>query len=442
MPSIFCLTGQDGKLLEPAVQATVLAKYSRSPLSAKEILSSMTLDEADKFNDKWVIGYGHSSVAELASVPICIEGLSIIASKVIETVQRGAFSEKSTRYQRFSGESFVTPPGGSSTMKTFASHLYETYDKLHDPMVKRCAILMGKDPADSKSIDKTVRARAFDNLRYLLPAGTGTNVACVLNFRDARDLVSLLLGHPNSELQEIGKNVLSAISEVCPVLMRHATPNTFELRVESLGHVPDTQFNPKSPDWYVELVSDWADYQKLEELFIQTVQTRYGMDWESFTKHMETRPEHLGAPEIFKTIPISFDIMMDYGAFRDLQRHRRCEQFVEPLTTQYGYVIPDDIAGSELESEYVLAMDSVSTYSGETDANLLQYVIPLGYLHRSRFQMTLQELYYIVELRTRPHGHMSYRRVAYRMFELAESRYPRLMKWCRAHAPTSHGEHC
>ena len=441
MSDVFCLTDPNGKLLDPAIQATVLAKYSRSPMSAKEILAGITSEEADKFNDKWVIGYGHSSVAELATIPICIEGLSIIASKVVETVQRGAYSEKSTRYQRFSKESFVTPPGCSPTMKEFAGGLYVTYDKLHDPMVKRCAVLMGKDPTIS---DRVVNARAFDNLRYLLPAGTGTNVACVLNFRDARDLVSTLLGRSNPELKQLGEGILSAVSEVCPVLMRHAIPNMFEPRIKSLG-IPNEQFDPTNPGWNVTMVGppvyggmDWT-----ERNFEDLVKKCYGMDWASFSEHMDARPEHSEVPDLFKTVNITFDVMMDFGAFRDLQRHRRCEQLVEPLTTQYGYVVPDDILNSELESEYRLAMESVLSYTDEVvnDQDLSQYVIPLGYLHRSFFQMTLKELYYLVELRTRPQGHMSYRRVAYEIYELAKNRYPKLMKWCRACQPVFQGEH-
>lgn len=442
MSNVFCLVGSDGRLLDPALQATVLAKYSRSPHSAKEILSSLTSEESDKFHDKWVVGYGHSSVAELATVPICMEGISIVASKVVETVQRGAFSEKSTRYQKFSSESFVTPPGGPPTMKAFASRLYAAYDRLHEPMVKRCAILMGKDPEDPKALDRAVRARAFDNLRYLLPAGTGTNVACVLNFRDARDLISKMLGHSNPEIRKIGEDTLAAVSEISPVLMRHASADCFEPKVVSLGPL-DPQFDQEKPGWYVALDNSSVASAKAKRIFSKLVDTRYGMDWDTFCRHMAARPDHAGVPDIFKTITLTFDILMDYGAFRDLQRHRRCEQFVEPLTTQYGYVIPDDIAGSELEESYVAAMDSVTSYEDEISYNtdLAQYVIPLGYLHRSSFQIDLKELYYIIELRTRPQGHMSYRRVAYRMYDLAREEYPDLMEWCRAVEPIAAGAH-
>jgi thymidylate synthase ThyX len=409
-------------------------------MSARDILASITAEEADKFNDKWVIGYGHSSVAELATVPVCIEGLSIVASKVVETMQRAAFSEKSTRYQKFSSESFVTPPGAPDTMKAFAKRLYATYDQLQEPMAKRCAILMGRDPNDPKAIDKVVRARVFDNLRYLLPAGTGTNVACVINLRDARDSVSTLLGHTNPELKQIGEDILLAVSNMCPVLMRHASPNTFEPAVRSLGPLGE-QFDPRNPKWCVSVLP--SNTQGVFDTFAKAVEHRYGMDWETFSKHMDARPEHLPVPKIFDTVPISFDMVMDYGAFRDLQRHRKCEQFVEPLTTQYGFAIPDDIAGSELEHKYVSAMNSVTSYADDVmnDPDLSQYIIPLGYLHRSVFQMSLKELYYLVELRTRPHGHMSYRRVAHKMCILAAERHPKLMQWCRVVEPIAHGAH-
>lgn len=436
MAKVFCLTDPNGQLLDPSIQATVLAKYSRSPMSAKDILSDMTSDEANKFNDKWVVKYGHNSVAELATVPICIEGLSIVASKVIETIQRGAYSEKSTRYQRFSRESFVTPPGGPPTMKLFASKFYSAYDDLHDGVVERCAELTGQSP-DSKA----VTARAFDNLRYLLPAGTGTNVACVLNMRDARQLISTLTGHLNTELQEIGKKVLEAVSEVCPVLVRHAVPDLFEPRVKSLGDIPD-KFDPSNPGWSVSIrhcdASPGGSSSDVENRFMKDVESMYGMDWESFNKHMFSRPEHQEVPKIFDTVKISFDIIMDYGAFRDLQRHRRCEQFVEPLSTQYGFVIPQDIAGSDLEESYVSVMESARSYIDESIQiqDFYQYMVPLGYLHRSVFQMTLRELYYIAELRTRPSGHISYRRVAYEMFALASKTYPKLMAWCKVIDPS------
>ena len=131
---------------------------------------------------------------------------------------------------------------------------------------------------------------------------------------------------------------------------------------------------------------------------------------------------------------------MDYGAFRDLQRHRRCEQYVEPLTANYGYTTPEDILGTKLEDEYRDAMNLIELYDDERvihDPDLMQYMVPLGYLHRSIFQMDLKELYYITELRTQPQGHISYRRVAYEIYKLAMERWPSLLQWCRVVNPNT-----
>lgn len=440
---IFCLTGPDGNLLPPAVQATVLAKYSRSPLSAREILAELTEEDADKFQEKWVGQFGHNSVAELANIPVCFEGISIVASKFVETWQRAGYSEKSTRYQVFNRDSFIVPPGAPDTMRQFAARLYDAYEKLLPKVTRLVAEKMGEDPDNPK---RTVRARAFDNVRYLLPAGTGTNVAAVMNMRDVRDMCTALRGHTNPEFQALGDGLYDAASDLCPALLKHTEPNTFRLPLKSVGPT-DPAFDPSAPAPYVRIDRPhlMADPTLEQASFQALLASRYGTSWDAFCKLMQGRPDHTEVPEPFKTVKISFEIMMDYGAFRDLQRHRRCEQYVEPHRLDYGYVVPDDIRSDDaLEAEYREAMECVEAYADEAvvhDMDLMQYMIPLGYLHRSVFQMDLKELYYIVELRTKPQGHISYRRIAYEMFRLASERLPKLTQWCRAVRPDEIGEH-
>lgn len=434
MSEIFCLTNGEGGLLSPALQATVLAKYSRSALSAKDILSSLTEEEADKFQDKWVIQFGHSSVAELSSVPICFEGISMVASKIVESFPRAAYSEKSTRYQEFSPNSFITPPGAPETMKNFVSKFYNTYQQLLDPMFKICAVKMDKDPDDPKTLkDRTVKARVFDNVRYLLPAGTGTNVAAVMNMLDARKLITLLRGHDNPEFNMIGNKVYDAITELAPTLVRHTEPDYYTLHEKHLGYVDEDFF--ESPHSYVKLIdTDNVDLSMTETMFMNKVKELYGMSWDSFSKHMDMRPPHSEVPKVFRTVEFTIDTMMDYGAYRDLQRHRRCTQFTELFSSMYGYVVPDDIQGTELEDTYRKAMESVYNYADEKvlhNLTLMQYMIPMGYLHRTQFKMDLAQLYYIVELRSKPQGHISYRRIAHDMYNVINEKWPSLMKWCR-----------
>jgi thymidylate synthase ThyX len=440
--NIFCLTDSEGRLLSPAVQATVLAKYSRSPLSAQELLAQLTEEEADKFQSKWVVGYGHDSVAELATIPICLEGVSIIASKILESWPRAAYSEKSTRYQIFSKDSFVTPPGAPDTMKQFAGRFYEAYAALNVRMIRKIAELVGDDPENPKT---TTKARAFDNVRYLLPAGTGTNVAAAMNLRDVRDMITTLRGHTNSEFKAIGEGVYTAAMRMAPALIKYTEPDTFSLPVKSLGAI-NSAFSYEHPQPCVNIYNSEciSDPQMEMSIFKAAVQDRHTMNWETFNQHMLSRPSHAGVPDIFKTIKISFEIIMDYGAFRDLQRHRRCDQFTEPFRSDYGYVVPEDIVGTDLEPDYRSAMESLSSYQDERvvhDPDWFQYMIPLGYLHRSIFQMDLKELYYITELRTKPQGHISYRRIAYEIYLLAQQRFPELMQWCRVVKPESVGLH-
>jgi len=442
---IFCLTDENGRLLQPAVQATCLAKYSRSPLSAKEIVESLTIEEADKFQGKYVIGYDHSSVAELCAIPVCFEGVSIIATKFLESYQRMGYSEKSTRYQIFNRDSFITPPGAPSTMKEFASRFYDAYERLYPQVLRRCAELMGKDPNNPKVLEeRTVKARAFDNVRYLLPAGTGTNVAAEGFLRDFKYMIREARGHTNPEIRHIGDMTHKAISEICPVLVQKSEPDFFEPKIRSLGNLSG-KFRIDEPSWYVDIYKPQGsvDPKVIQDIFVSTINDRYGMDWSAFSKLMDERGKR-SVPKIFRTARISFDMMMDYGAYRDMQRHRRCEQYSEPLTSHYGYLVPDDIIGTEMENDYRTVMEQIHLYEDDRvscDPDLMQYVIPLGYLHRSIFDMDLQELYYISELRTQPQGHISYRRIAYEMARLGMELYPDLMKWCRAQSPTSVGEH-
>lgn len=454
---VFVLTGPDGKLLPPAVQATVGAKYSRSPLSAREIVQSVTPEDAEAFQEKWGVSYGHSSVAELAAMPYSFEGVSIIASKFLERYQRAGYSEKSTRYQSFSADSFVMPNEFHPALRDAAHVLYHTYKELNGPVVEHVARLVAK--TSDKSVQEllfssAVKARAFDNLRYLLPAGTGTNLMAYLNARDARYMMSDLLGSTNPEFQAIGQKMVVAAKQMAPVFAMGVKPNSFELPIKRLSRSdanPDLRL-PKFSDskgknqWSVGLLTEMRHGPLIQEDFWGDVDTRHEMNEIEFGAHMETRGKN-PVPEIFKTVPISFEITMDYGAFRDLQRHRRCEQYVELLGPNLGYLVPDDLIGTEFESAYRSAMDRAQAIcqmlleSGAATPEQVQYACPLGFLHRSLFQMDLRELYYVVELRTQPQGHISYRRVAYRMYELAKQIYPTLMPWCRAVKPDSIGEH-
>lgn len=435
-PDVFPLLHADGRPFRPATQASALAKYSRSWESMREIIAKMTDEDGERFQEKYDVGWGHSSVGELAAVPYCFEGVSIIASKFLERPQRAGYSEKSTRYQVFTRNSFINPPGSHPSLRQAADVLYNAYEQLTGPVTEYFRRKLGA----IKVGDSVIKARAFDSLRYLLPAGTGTNLAAVLNARDARHLMNGLLGSSNVELLKIGSHMLEAARKVAPVFAMDVDADTFEPEVESLGPIPvgsrfgKTFVDLQQPDNVAAIV----------RRFWQDVQSFYGMLPDEFDAHMRKRGRRQ-VPKVFRNVRLSFDIIMDYGAFRDLQRHRRCEQFVEPLKLDYGYVLPDDMRDTEFEPIFI---DAIERNRGICEALLkhcspteLQYALPLCTLHRTRYVEDMQETYYVCELRTQPQGHLSYRRIAWERYEKAKQLYPDLMQWCQPVEPVSAGLH-
>lgn len=444
---VFCLMDEyaarehdEPRLLAPASQASVLAMYSRSPKSARDLLVDMTSARAAAFQEKWGVTYGHSSVAELASLPFCFEGVSIIASKYLERYQRGAYSEKSTRYQDFGRDSFIAPPSMPEYLCDAARKLYDVYAALKPQLIDALRKVVAPGTAES-----VLNARAFDSLRYLLPAGTATNVAAVWNTRDSRYVMSDLLGMTwNSEMVSLGEKMLSAARAVAPVFAMGVKPTFFQrrLRPSSMNRLHRPRVTWSSLDSNQDRNDETHHPGRLRH----RVEVVHDVSLEEFSRWMTERGKQ-SVPDVFKTITASFDLVMDYGAYRDLQRHRRCEQFPDLLGPHLGFDVPEDLfLEPGLSDEYLRAMGVIRKAADQAIAEGapsedVQYAMPLGSLHRCIFQMDLKELYYLVELRTQPQGHISYRRVAYQMFELAKLRFPIEMQWCRAINPTEIGAH-
>lgn len=423
---VFRLCSAEGMPLDPKIQSTALAMYSRSPFSMRDIVRDVTSDRSDAFYEKWIVGFGHNSVAEHASIPICYEGVSIIASKALESMPRGAYSEKSTRFQKFNSSCFVTPAGVSDDFQNAARELYAAYHRTYPLLRER---LEKETPNASPD---AIHKQTCDNIRYLLPAGTGTNLAVGLNFRDARDLVCDLLGSSNQELVQLGERTRDILDKACAPLVRHIVPAR-SLPVRHLA-IPYATLADRIGKANIEMQTFGAEAAL--DGFIRQVQLMYGLT--EFETFMANRRPHEEVPKIFDMISVTFDITMDYGAYRDLQRHRKCTQFAELLTMNYGYDIPADIARfSDLRSDYEKTMAWIQRQL-PADVETAQYLVPLGSLFKSRYMMTLRELYYIVEQRTQPQGHISYRSVAYKMFEMASAVFPPLMRWCRAVKPDTY----
>jgi len=340
--------------------------------------------------------------------------------------------------------------------------------------------------------ERTLKARTFDLSRYLLPLATNTSLGQIVSARTLENQVSRLLSHTHAEVRRIGELLKQAAREdsynvnhaaarallgqiqhdcpsltgraeafllrqvrVAPTLMKYAEPKAYDTQTrrdvttaaaELLANIPI------EPAPLVDLLEDEPlDLEIASTLLYQYAHHSYrqiravvsGMTGAQRREIIDLGLRHRGRfDEIARTYcsgqKFRFDILMDSGGFRDMHRHRRCVQIVQEYTTRHGYDRPDDIDAAQLASRYDAAMTrardaaaQLSARNADEAVERSQYVIPLAYRKRALFKMDVAEAIYISELRTRPAGHFSYRKVAFAMYQAVARRYPELAKYFR-----------
>ena len=196
--------------VEPEIQAYAMAKYSRSALSMKESLKEITQQKAEKFLNTFYFQYGHRSIADLAHIALAIERLSILAAIVIVDEPRWDGQERSTRYQDFKRSGYTTPQfgedsGSRALYRQTVDQLFVDYEQLSETMFQYLAGITPK-PAEMKqdAYERTLRARAFDISRYLLPLATNTSLGEIVNARTLESQVAHLLSQPHKEVRDLG----------------------------------------------------------------------------------------------------------------------------------------------------------------------------------------------------------------------------------------------
>jgi thymidylate synthase ThyX len=485
---------------EPEVQAYAMAKYSRSSLSMKESLREISTQKAEKFLNTFYFQYGHRSIADLAHIALAIERLSILAAIAVADEQRWDGQERSTRYQDFRKSGYYTPDFGGDDhsqqlYKRTLDELFADYEALSEKMFRYLAEITPK-PAEMKqeAYERTLKARAFDISRYLLPLATNTSLGEIVNARTLESQVSHLLSHTHKEIRHLGellkraatspaynvnhdslRNLVERIREtspelgaraeaellkevrVSPTLVKYADPNAYEIETRRelrqiasdlmgsavVDQVPPVDLLDDEPI-DVELASTLLyehcqyPYRQIRAIVAGTSDTRRKEIIDSGLRHRGRHDEMLRsfrAGQQFR-----FDILMDIGGFRDMHRHRRCVQIEQAFTTQHGYEIPAELKPAGALDAYHATLDrtasAVQALGNSSTPEALensQYAIPLGFRKRTLFKMDFAEAVYISELRTGPAGHTSYRNVAYAMFEEVKKKHPALAQYFRVH---------
>jgi thymidylate synthase ThyX len=486
--------------VEPEVQAYAMAKYSRSALSMKESLREINQQKAEKFLNTFYFQYGHRSIADLAHIALAVERLSILAAIAVADEQRWDGQERSTRYQDFKKSGYFTPDfGGDSQANALyretVGSLFAEYEKLSETMFHYLASVTPR-PADMKqeAYERTLRARAFDITRYLLPLATNTSLGEIVNARTLETQVAHLLSHTHKEVRNLGEllkraainpayninhELLKGLVEeiravspevgeraarellkevrVAPTLVKYADPNPYEIETRrELRHAVEALMKGAAiaPAEPVDLLDD-------DPLELELATTLLYEHSHYPYRQIRNQVEVLGTKLQREIIDLGlrhrgnhdemlrafcagqrfrFDILMDIGGFRDMHRHRRCVQIGQGFTTAHGYDTPEELAPAGARASYEAAMRRAAaaavqlTSRGEPEsAENAQYVIPLAYRKRTLFKMDFAEVVYISELRTTPAGHTSYRNVAHAMYEAVARKYPALAGYFRVH---------
>jgi thymidylate synthase ThyX len=426
---------------------------------------AVAIKKAQNFYDRILDGYGDDSIGELGGAHLAVENISMLGAKVLEDRRIGGSPlEKSTRYIYFDqkindeylfyrDQVLMTSAFRELYLNT-CNMLFQTYSKMIPPLTKIMEEKFPKEEGGPKAAYKAaLRAKVLDCLRGLLPVSALTNMGIYGNGRFFESLIQKLNGHNLGELEEIGKRSYEELSKVIPSFVRraevgHKHQEIFakyynrldeDLRAVSLKATQGEDLKARPG---VNLVNFDEDslYKvvaglifpytslSLEELELKAKT----MSDDEIVKILEAASSSREnrrhkSPRALEMSSFTFEIVADFGIYRDLQRHRTLSQERQVLNCSYGYYTPEEIKGTEMESEYHKAMEEAGRVY-QTIAQELpeeaQYVIPMAYNIRWYFHVNLRALQWICELRSSPQGHPEYRYVAQEMAKQVCQKFP------------------
>jgi thymidylate synthase ThyX len=396
-----------GSVLNSEAVAMLQALHSRSVGGLRSHLETLEKRGADGFMKNFYVGYGHKSIGDCGGAVIFIEGVSLLVAKAIQDWPLYSGQEASTRYIDFEHQPFKNPIDTE-----FGNEILENWRAFYTrslPLTKEHlkGIYPITEGEDEKIYDKAISARAFDVLRGFLPAGATTNLAWSTNLRQAADKVMLLRHHPLKEVRD------------CAVAIEEALQKGFP---NSFGHKHYEATEEYNDFW----VTDTSYYHNLDcpefELTDNSIKSKF-LPKEILTK----RPAKTELPKhLAEAGTMQFEFLLDFGSFRDLQRHRAVTQRMPLLTMSLGFEewyfedLPKDVVADAKE---VLKSQKEKIETLECSKEERQYYTAMGYRTSNRLTGGLPAIVYLVELRATRFVHPTLRKIAKQMAEILEKEF-------------------
>ncbi|MCC6299451.1 MAG: FAD-dependent thymidylate synthase [Anaerolineales bacterium] len=450
------------RALSPETIAVAFAKTSRAPESFRDIAAELSDEKSAQFHEKWVVGYGHASVAEHAILHIAFENVSRIAIESIESNRLASYTEKSTRYQRWGQDDFTIPPELDShplraEFVDTIRFLFRTYAESLDPV--RTLIFERfprRENEKDEAWDRRIRSKYVDVCRFLLPAAALANVGMTANARVIENTIRKMLSHELAEVREIGAAVKEVSKAETPTLVKYAdvVPYLTETTRE-LGELEIGDWNVESGKWCSLIDYDKDGEKKVlasslyrfgEMAYADALNYVEGLGEGEKEKLAETLLGKLGKFDVplreLEYSTYTFDLVMDQGAYAEFKRHRMMTQTPQRLTTRLGYATPLLIGEAGFGSAYEAAMESASRMFEklhEFNPAVAQYVVPNGFNRRVLAQFNLREAFAFCQLRSASNAHFSIRRVAQKIYEEMSRVHPLLTKYMKLHEETWQG---
>ncbi|MFH1098741.1 MAG: FAD-dependent thymidylate synthase [Candidatus Uhrbacteria bacterium] len=374
-----------GALINPEAEAMLQALHSRSVGGVIEHLEKLKRSGAERFMSMFYVGYGHKSIGDCGSVTIFIEGISMLAAKAIQDWPLYSGQESSTRYVDFSKQPFLNPVGTAQ-----GAIILETWRRFYlDGLEPVRAHLQNRFPRqaneDETLYSKAINARAFDTMRGFLPAGASTNLAWHTNLRQAADKLALLRNHPLAELREIAETVEDALREAYP---------------SSFSHKRHEMTEQYTASWMTQ--KNYFDAEAYDGVQLE----RDNIDRELLARSREILTRRPSKTELPKYLAecgtMRFGFMLDFGSFRDIQRHRAVTQRMPLVTTRHGFhpwYLIDLPASLRTQAERLIAQQERAVAVLGVSPEIAQYYTAMGYRLPNRLTGTLPALVYLVELR-------------------------------------------
>jgi thymidylate synthase ThyX len=455
--------------LPPEKCAYALARYSRSPDSIQRSLEWVRNHDSSKFLESFYFQYGHASIADLGHVVMCFEGISELAATEIEDEQLWDGQARSSRYQDFGRSGFVVPPEFDEAQAALYDQagraLVEAYRAVHAGMVEHFSSRWPK-PAEMKedAYRRNVAARAFDVARYLLFLGVPTGVGQVTSIRTLEKQIRRLKASRFAELRSLADEIAAACSSppvcslesaaaepVAPTLAKHVDADCYRTRANAdLKQWAEQNLPSRSMaepgrvdalrpvDMAAEIVATLlygVTDRPFRELYEYASGCGSGVRAEVIDVATQSRPRREELLREFRGGLYVFDLVIDVGAYRDLHRHRRCQQYRQEYTGSLGYETPQGIAEAGLVDRYNQAIESASLAAGSLPQPGRQYLLSFASRSRFLFKMDLAEAEYIARVRSSVKGHFSYRQVAWDIREKLAELEPELGRILEATPP-------